>query len=88
MKSSMKLQYAESFQMQMPSVFVCMYNLVEVNKKITQILTASLKQSLPFVCWYLWSIFETKCWFCLIFLSYKEVTEHSEILLENDNDCM
>lgn len=50
MKSSMKLQYAESFQMQMPSVFVCMYNLVEVNKKITQILTASLKQSLPFVC--------------------------------------
>lgn len=50
MKSSMKLQYAESFQMQMPSVFVCMYNLVEVNKKITQILTANLKQSLPFVC--------------------------------------
>lgn len=45
MKSSMKLQYAESFQMQISSVFVCMYNLVEVNKKITQILTANLKQS-------------------------------------------
>lgn len=30
--------------------FCMMYNLVEVNKKITQILTANLKQSLPFVC--------------------------------------
>lgn len=48
MKSSMKLQYAESFQMQMPSVFVCMYNLVEVNKKITQILTANLKTKFTF----------------------------------------